>query len=83
MVQVGLDKKQDLISKITRAKWAGSMVQVVDCLRSNCEALSSNPHTLPTFSPPKHIHTHTHTTEIGKKHINMLAVIATVCRVNG
>jgi hypothetical protein len=29
MVQAGLGKEQDLISKITRAKWAADMAQVV------------------------------------------------------
>jgi hypothetical protein len=31
--------------KITRAKWAGGMVQAVEHLLCNCEALSSNPST--------------------------------------
>jgi hypothetical protein len=32
MVQVGLGKKQNPINKITRAKWAGTMAQVVEHL---------------------------------------------------
>jgi hypothetical protein len=35
-------KKQDPISKITEAQRAGSMVQMVECLPSKREALSSN-----------------------------------------
>jgi hypothetical protein len=35
-------KKQDPISKITRAKRAGAVAQVVECLPCNCEGLSSN-----------------------------------------
>jgi hypothetical protein len=31
------------ISKITRAKWTGSVAQVIECLLCKCEALSSNP----------------------------------------
>jgi hypothetical protein len=34
-VQVGLDKKQDAISKITRVKMAGGMAKVVEHLPSN------------------------------------------------
>jgi hypothetical protein len=34
---------QDPISKITRAKWARGMVQVVESLLCKYEALSSNP----------------------------------------
>jgi hypothetical protein len=34
---------QDAISKITRAKWAGGMAQVVECLLFELEALSLNP----------------------------------------
>jgi hypothetical protein len=31
------------ISKITRAKWAGGVAQVVECLLCKCKAMSSNP----------------------------------------
>jgi hypothetical protein len=41
--QAGLDKKQDLISKIARAKRAGVMAQAVEYLPCKSEALSSNP----------------------------------------
>jgi hypothetical protein len=34
--------QQDPISKITRAKWTGGMVQAVEHLLCKCEALSSN-----------------------------------------
>jgi hypothetical protein len=48
VVQAGLGKKQDLISKITRAKRAAGVAQVVECcLPSKCEALSSNPNIAP------------------------------------
>jgi hypothetical protein len=33
-IQAGLGKKQELISKITRAKGAGGVSQVVECLSS-------------------------------------------------
>jgi hypothetical protein len=33
----------NLISKRTRAKWAGGMAQTVDCLLCKHEALNSNP----------------------------------------
>jgi predicted S18 family serine protease len=46
-------KKQDPISKITRVKRAGDMVQTIERLPSKCEALSSK---------PQYTHTHTHTT---------------------
>jgi hypothetical protein len=42
VVQAGLGKKQDPISKITRAKWARGIVQVVAYLPSKNEALSTN-----------------------------------------
>jgi hypothetical protein len=42
-VQAGLGKKRDPSSKITRAKRAGSMAQVVALLPTRCEALDSNP----------------------------------------
>jgi hypothetical protein len=42
MIQTGVGTKEDTISKITRAKRAGGMAQVVECLLSKCEALSSN-----------------------------------------
>jgi hypothetical protein len=45
VVQAHLSKKQDLISKITRAKRSGGMAQVVEHLPSKCETLSSNPST--------------------------------------
>jgi hypothetical protein len=41
MVQAGLSKKPDPISKITREKRAEGMAQVVRGLPSKCEALSS------------------------------------------
>jgi hypothetical protein len=44
-VQVSLGKKQDLVSKIIRAKRAGDVVQAVKHQPSKCEALSSNPST--------------------------------------
>jgi hypothetical protein len=31
------------ISKITREKWTGGVIQVVKCLLCKCEVLSSNP----------------------------------------
>jgi hypothetical protein len=34
---------QECISKITRAKWTGSVAKVVEHLLCKCEALSSNP----------------------------------------
>jgi predicted transposase YdaD len=43
VVQDDLSKKQDSISKITRAKRTGDMAQVVECLLSKREVLSSNP----------------------------------------
>jgi hypothetical protein len=41
MVQVGLSKRRDPISKITREKRAEGMAQVVRGLPSKCEALRS------------------------------------------
>jgi phosphatidate phosphatase PAH1 len=38
--QTSLGKKQDPISKITRTKRAGGIVQVVECLPSKHEALN-------------------------------------------
>jgi hypothetical protein len=35
-------EKQNLISKITRAKRAGGVTQVVECLPSKCKVPSSN-----------------------------------------
>jgi hypothetical protein len=43
MVPAGLDKKQDPFPKITRAKRAEVMAQVVECLSSKCKTLISNP----------------------------------------
>jgi hypothetical protein len=40
MVQASQGKKQDPISKITRAKRVGGMVQVGECLPSTMETLS-------------------------------------------
>jgi hypothetical protein len=40
--QDGTGKKQDSISKITRAKSAGGMAEVVEHLSSKCKTLSSN-----------------------------------------
>jgi hypothetical protein len=45
MVQDSLSKKQDLISKITRVKKAGGMVQAVEHLTPKHEALSPNSRT--------------------------------------
>jgi hypothetical protein len=42
LVQVGMSKMRDLISKITREKRAGDMAQAVDHLPCKCEALSSH-----------------------------------------
>jgi hypothetical protein len=36
-------QKQDPIWKISKEKWAGDMVQVVEYLPNKCKALSSNP----------------------------------------
>jgi hypothetical protein len=38
-----MSKKQEPISKITRAKMAGGMAQAVECLLANTKTLSSNP----------------------------------------
>jgi hypothetical protein len=43
VVQAGLGKKQDPISKITRAKMAGGMVQTVEYLPSKHEVLTPVP----------------------------------------
>jgi hypothetical protein len=43
IVQTNPGKKQDPISKIYRAKRAGSVVQGVEHLPSKCETLSSTP----------------------------------------
>jgi hypothetical protein len=45
MVQVSLSKKQDPISKITRAKRTGGVAQIEERLLCKCEALSSKPTT--------------------------------------
>jgi hypothetical protein len=45
VAQAGLGKKQDPVSKITIAKMAGSVVQVIELLLSRHKALSSNPST--------------------------------------
>jgi hypothetical protein len=42
MVQAGLGKRQEPISKIPRAKMAEGMDQVVECLSGKYETLSSN-----------------------------------------
>jgi hypothetical protein len=42
-VQASMDKKLDPVFKITRAKRAGGVAQVVMCLPPHWEALSSNP----------------------------------------
>jgi hypothetical protein len=52
--QAGLGKKRDPISKITTVKRAEGVTQVVECLVSNCKALSLNPSTT-------HVHAHTPT----------------------
>jgi hypothetical protein len=45
MVHTGLGKKQNPVSKVTRAKRARGMTQEVKHLSSHCKALSSNPNT--------------------------------------
>jgi hypothetical protein len=45
MVQEGPGIKGDPISKITKAKKAGRVAQVVECLPCKCKALSSNTRT--------------------------------------
>jgi hypothetical protein len=45
MFQASLGKKQDLISKITRAKRAGGMVQDLEHFPRKHEVLSPNPST--------------------------------------
>jgi hypothetical protein len=47
-IQVGPGKRQDPISKITRAKRAGVVAQEVEYLFSKCKVLSLNPRTAPT-----------------------------------
>jgi hypothetical protein len=42
---VSLGKEQDPISKLTRAKRVGGVAQVVECLSSKHEILSSHPTT--------------------------------------
>jgi hypothetical protein len=42
MIQASLGKKWDPFSKITRAKMAGGVAQVIEHLPSKCEVLSSN-----------------------------------------
>jgi hypothetical protein len=44
-VHAGLSPEQNPISKITRAKRDGSVVQALEYLPSKCEALNSNPST--------------------------------------
>jgi hypothetical protein len=44
-VLVGLGKKQDLISKITRTKRTGNVTQAIENMTTNCKALSSSPST--------------------------------------
>jgi hypothetical protein len=43
--EVDLGKKQDPVSKITKAKRSGDVAQVVKPLSSKCKTLSSNPST--------------------------------------
>jgi hypothetical protein len=45
VVPASLGKKEDLNSKIIKAKRAGGMAQAVENLSSKCKALSSNPST--------------------------------------
>jgi hypothetical protein len=54
VVQAGLSKKEDSISKITITKRTGDVAQVLECLPSQHKALNSNPSTTHT-----HIHTKT------------------------
>jgi hypothetical protein len=42
VLEAGLDKKQDRVSKISRAKRAESVTQAVEHLPGKCEALGSN-----------------------------------------
>jgi hypothetical protein len=42
MLQAGMGKKQDLISKTTSARRAGSMVQVIEWMPSKSRVFSSN-----------------------------------------
>jgi hypothetical protein len=46
MVQNGLSKKQDPISKIIRTKRARGIAQVIEHLAHKLQALSSNPNTI-------------------------------------
>jgi hypothetical protein len=46
MLQAGLGKKWDSVSKKTRAKRAGDVAYVVERLPSKGEALNSNPCTI-------------------------------------
>jgi hypothetical protein len=48
-----LGRKQNPISKITRAKRVGGVAQMVECLPSKCKALWSNPSTTHTKKPQK------------------------------
>jgi hypothetical protein len=43
LIPVQENSSQDLISKINRAKWTGSVIQATECLLCKNEALSSNP----------------------------------------
>jgi hypothetical protein len=45
MVHSNLGKNSDVIQKITKAKRAGSMAQVVECLPRACYVLRSGPST--------------------------------------
>jgi hypothetical protein len=44
----GSQSRQELISKVTRVKRAGGVVQVVEWPLSKCKDLSSNPNTNPS-----------------------------------
>jgi hypothetical protein len=59
VVQAGLSKKEDSISKITITKRTGDVAQVLECLPSQHKALNSNPST-----------THTHTHKNSGEHSN-------------
>jgi hypothetical protein len=61
VTQAGLGKKQDPISKITRAKRAGGVAQAVECLTHKHEALSPNPSTHLPKKGYMYMYIHIHT----------------------
>jgi hypothetical protein len=64
VAQAGLGKKRHLTSKITRAKGAGSVAQVVENLPSKYKALSSNPSSTKKGLCKKHINAKKQTTKM-------------------